>query len=107
MATMIIVMEAVIAFAHRYADLADELADKSDDDVRRAELKTMAMNADAFPNFRQKHFFRGFSWYGLIIWPFPLKPQEGIIVWEDSTSTCIRSMKKKLRMVWMKNILQR
>lgn len=56
---MIIVMEAVIAFAHRYADLADELADKSDDDVRRAELKTMAMNCRRVPEFPAETFLQG------------------------------------------------
>ncbi|MDO5084717.1 MAG: glycyl radical protein [Arachnia propionica] len=39
---IIITLEAVIAFAHRYADLADELAGTEVDDARRAELTGMA-----------------------------------------------------------------
>lgn len=39
---IIITLEAVIAFAHRYADLAEELASTEVDDERRAELSEMA-----------------------------------------------------------------
>ena len=48
---MIIVMEAIIAFAHRYADLAETQAAECTDPVRKAELETMAANCRRVPEY--------------------------------------------------------
>lgn len=56
---MIIVMEAVIAFAHRYADLADTLANGCDNEKRKQELKTMAENCRRVPEFPAETFLQG------------------------------------------------
>ncbi|MCI8609728.1 MAG: hypothetical protein HFE73_08805 [Firmicutes bacterium] len=46
---MIIAMEAVINFAHRYADLAEEMAAQCKDEKRKAELLTMAADCRVVP----------------------------------------------------------
>lgn len=55
---MIITMEAIIAFAHRYADLAEKLATECDDKARKAELLTMADNCRTVPEFAPKTFMQ-------------------------------------------------
>jgi len=55
---MILTMEAIISFAHRYADLADELAAKCTDEKRKAELLTMAENCRTVPEFAPKTFLQ-------------------------------------------------
>lgn len=55
---MIIVMEAVIAFAHRYADLAEKMAAECKDDKRKAELEIMADNCRTVPEFAPKTFLQ-------------------------------------------------
>lgn len=47
--SMIIVMEAIIDFAHRYADAADKKAAECDDPKRKGELLTMAENCRVVP----------------------------------------------------------
>lgn len=56
---MIIVMEAIIDFAHRYADLAEEQAKECKDEKRKAELLTMAENCRTVPEFAPKTFMQG------------------------------------------------
>lgn len=56
---MIIVMEAIIAFANRYADLAEEKAMQCTDEKRKAELLTMAENCRTVPEFAPKTFLQG------------------------------------------------
>lgn len=56
--SMIITMEAIITFAHRYADLADKLAEECTDDIRKAELLTMADNCRTVPEFAPKTFLQ-------------------------------------------------
>lgn len=46
---MIIVMEAIIDFAHRYADLAEKMAAQCKDEKRKAELLTMAADCRVVP----------------------------------------------------------
>lgn len=55
---MIIVMEAVIAFAHRYADLAEKLAEECADKKRKSELLIMADNCRTVPEFAPKTFLQ-------------------------------------------------
>ena len=56
---MIIVMEAIIAFAHRYGDLAKEQAADCDDAERKAELETMAENCYRVPEYPAENFLQG------------------------------------------------
>ena len=56
--SMIIVMEAIIAFAHRYADLAERQAEACTDEKRKRELLTMAENCGTVPEFAPKTFLQ-------------------------------------------------
>ena len=55
---MIIVMEAIISFAHRYADLAEQQASQCNEEKRRQELLTMAENCRTVPEFAPKTFLQ-------------------------------------------------
>ena len=55
---MIIVMEGIIHFAHRYADLAELQAAECTDAARRQELLTMAENCRTVPEFAPKTFLQ-------------------------------------------------
>ena len=46
---MITVMEAIIDFSHRYADLAEKMASECKDEKRRRQLLTMAENCRLVP----------------------------------------------------------
>lgn len=56
--SMIITMEAIIGFAHRYADLAEKQAAECKDDKRREELLIMADNCRTVPEFAPKTFLQ-------------------------------------------------
>lgn len=56
--SMIITMEAIIDFAHRYADEAEKLAEKCTDPVRKEELLIMAENCRTVPEFAPKTFLQ-------------------------------------------------
>ena len=49
--------DAAIGYAHRYARLADELAQKSSDPLRKAQLRTIAENCRRVPEFPATHFW--------------------------------------------------
>lgn len=55
---MIIVMEAVIAFAHRYAELAEKLALECSNDTRKKELEIMAENCRRVPEYPPEDFLQ-------------------------------------------------
>lgn len=55
---MIIVMEAIIRFAHRYADLAEKMAGECADLERKQELEVMAENLRVVPEFAPKTFLQ-------------------------------------------------
>ena len=57
--SFIIVMEALIDHAHRYADLAEKMAAECDNEERRQELRTMAENCRVVPEFAPKTFHQG------------------------------------------------
>ncbi len=61
---MIIVMEAIIAFAHRYADLAEKQAAECKDETRKMELLTMAEACRTVPEYAPKTFLQGVQ----IVW---------------------------------------
>lgn len=54
--SMIIVMEAIIKFAHRYADLAEEMAARCSDSERKEQLLTMAANCRVVPENAPQNF---------------------------------------------------
>ncbi len=54
--SMIIVMEALIGFAHRYADLAEKMAAECGDSERKAQLLTMAENCRVVPENPPQNF---------------------------------------------------
>lgn len=54
--SLIITMESIIAFAHRYADLADEMAAQTSDEARKKELLTMAQNCRVVPENPPQNF---------------------------------------------------
>lgn len=56
---MIIVMEAIISFAHRYADLAEEQAKDCKDAKRKEELLTLAECCRTVPEHAPKTFQQG------------------------------------------------
>ncbi|MGI6211805.1 MAG: glycyl radical protein [Anaerovoracaceae bacterium] len=56
--SMIIVMEAIISFAHRYADLAEKMAAETTDAQRKEELLIMADNCRTVPEFAPKTFLQ-------------------------------------------------
>lgn len=55
---MIITMEAIISFAHRYADMAEKMAAQCTDETRKTELLTMAENCRVVPEFAPKTFLQ-------------------------------------------------
>lgn len=55
---MMITMEAIIAFAHRYAAEAEKLAAECKDLTRKGELLTMAENCRVVPEFAPKTFLQ-------------------------------------------------
>ena len=54
---MLISLKAVIRYAHRYADLADELARSEQDAKRKEELKIIAENCKRVPEFGARNFY--------------------------------------------------
>ena len=56
--SMIIVMEAIITLAHRYADLAEKKAAECTDAKRKEELLTMAANLRVVPEYPAKTFLQ-------------------------------------------------
>ncbi|SFL94410.1 glycyl radical protein [Pelosinus propionicus] len=70
--SMIIVMEAIIKFAHRYADLAEKMAGECSDSERKAQLLAMAENCRVVPenppqNFQQAAQFVWFTHLALMM----------------------------------------
>lgn len=66
----IIAMEAVISFAHRYAELAKEMADKETDKVRKEELLIIAENCQVVPESKPKTFMQAvqFVWFCHVVY---------------------------------------
>lgn len=56
--SMVIVMEAIIRFAHRYADLAEKMAAETTDEARKAELLVMAENCRVVPENPPQNFYQ-------------------------------------------------
>ena len=56
--SVVIALEAVVRFAHRYADLAEALAGKETDEKRRQELLAIAENCRTVPEFPAKTFWQ-------------------------------------------------
>lgn len=54
--SILITLDAVVAFAHRYADLADDLASTEPDAARADELRTMAAILRKVPEFPAETF---------------------------------------------------
>ena len=54
----IIVCDAIILWANRHADLAEELAAKTDDEARKKELETIAVNCRRVPEFPPENFYQ-------------------------------------------------
>lgn len=53
---MVIVLEAIIRFAHRYADLAESMAAECSDETRKAQLLTLAENCRVVPENPPQNF---------------------------------------------------
>lgn len=62
--SMIIVMEAVIAYAHRYAELAEATASDCQDPVRKEQLLTIAKNCRVVPEQAPQNFHQAMQ----LIW---------------------------------------
>lgn len=70
--SMIIVLEAMIAFAHRYADLAEQMAEETEDSIRKQQLITMADNMRRVPEYPPENFYQAvqlvwFTHLGLVM----------------------------------------
>ncbi len=63
--SMIITMEAIITFAHRYADLAEKMAADCDDVERKEQLLTMAETCRVVPENAPQNFLQAsqFVWF--------------------------------------------
>lgn len=63
--SMIIVMEAIIRFAHRYADLAEKMAAECTDTERKFQLLTIADNCRTVPENAPQNFHQAaqFVWF--------------------------------------------
>lgn len=63
--SFIIINEAVIRWANRYADLCDQLAGEAKDEKRKAELREMAENCRVVPQYPAKTFKQAmqFQWF--------------------------------------------
>ena len=61
----IIECEAIIRYAHRYADLAEQMAAATDDEKRRGELLTIAANCRVVPEHTPQTFWQAvqFVWF--------------------------------------------
>lgn len=55
---MIITLEAIIEFAHRYADLADKLVEESDSDEEKIRLRTISKTCRVVPENPPKNFLQ-------------------------------------------------
>ena len=55
---IVIALEAVVRFAHRYAEMADALAAVETDPQRKCELETIAENCRTVPEFPAKTFWQ-------------------------------------------------
>lgn len=66
---MVIVNEAAIRWAHRYADLAEQMAGKSEDPVRKQELLDMAESCRRVPEYPAQTFLDAlhFQWFIYIL----------------------------------------
>lgn len=62
---MIIVLEALIDFAHRYGDLAETMAAECEDPQRKTELETVAKNCRVVPEHAPQNFHQAaqFVWF--------------------------------------------
>lgn len=56
--SVVIALEAVVRFAHRYAELAEELAQKETDEKRKQELLVIAENCRTVPEFPAQTFWQ-------------------------------------------------
>ncbi|MGM0113512.1 glycyl radical protein [Enterococcus sp. DIV0187] len=63
--SMIIVMEAIIDFAHRYADLAEKMANECSDSQRKEQLLTLAKTCRVVPENPPQNFYEAtqFVWF--------------------------------------------
>ncbi|MGN1413970.1 MAG: glycyl radical protein [Anaerovoracaceae bacterium] len=63
--SMKISLNAVVTFANRYADLAEEMAEKETDIQRKAELKQIAVNCRRVPEFPPESFHQALqaAWF--------------------------------------------
>jgi len=55
---VVIALEAVVRFAHRFANLADELAEKQKDPLRKKELESIAINCRIVPELPAETFWQ-------------------------------------------------
>lgn len=62
--SMIIALEAIIAYSHRYADLAEQMAADCADEARKAELLTIAENCRTVPEHAPRNFHQAMQ----LIW---------------------------------------
>ena len=104
---MIIAMEAIISFAHRYADLAEKQAAECTDPKRKEELLTMAENCRRVPEFALRLSCRLFSWFGSPILLSYWRRLAATTVWDALTSICILSLRKRPPQEGQKSILLR
>lgn len=55
---LLIVIDGVVAFAHRYADKAEALADQCGDETRKKELMRIAVNCRRVPEFAPENYWQ-------------------------------------------------
>ena len=90
-------LEAVISYAHRYAELAETLAQQESDPVRRAELQQIARNCLQVP----EHFTKPCSPCGSAIAPPSGTPEPWVFPLAGWTNICGRCTRRMWRQgVW-------
>lgn len=93
--SFIIVMEALIDHAHRYADLAEKMAAECDNEERRQELRTMAENCRVVPRVRTQDLpSRRPARLGSSTSPLCSKATATTTASAASTSTCTRCIRR-------------
>ena len=63
---MVVCCDAIMEFAHRHADLAREMADKDQDEVRRLELQRIADVCDRVPAYPPRTFHEALQSYWFV-----------------------------------------
>lgn len=99
---MIIIDEAVIRWANRYADLAQKEAEACEDAKRRKELLEMSEACRNVPAKPAKNFREAFQFLYFV---FLMQSRQTTTLWDDWIRYCILFTKRMLpKVFWMMSL---